>query len=93
MRLSEAKVDWLTEQIAAMLRGRDDIDRQADDNRLRALIRQAMVEELSVEDRLEEEVRRLLQQYDREIRAGRMSYNTLFARIKSKLVRERGIVL
>lgn len=93
MRLSEAKVDWLAEQIAAMLRGRDDIDRRSDDNRLRALIRQAMVEELSVEDRLDEEIRRLLQQYDREIRAGRMSYNTLFTRIKAQLVRERGIVL
>jgi len=93
MRLSEAKVDSLTEQIAAMLGERDDIERRTDGNRLRALIRQAMVEELSVEDRLDEEVRRLLQQYDREIRAGRLSYNTLFTRIKSKLVRERGIIL
>lgn len=93
MRLSEARVDSLVEQIVRLLQGRGDLDVLVDEVRLRALVRQAMVEELSVEDRLDEEVRRLLQQYDREIRAGRMSYNTLFTRIKSKLVRERGLIL
>lgn len=93
MRLSEHKIDSLTSQIAALLQERDDVVVESDANRLQALIRQAMVEELLVEDRLEEEVRELLKQYDREIRQGRMSYNTLFTRIKSKLVRERELIL
>ena len=93
MRLSEAKIDSLTGQVAALLQGRDDVTLEGDANRLQALIRQALQEELTVEDRLEEEVRELLKQYDREIRQGRMSYNTLFTRIKSKLVRERGLIL
>lgn len=93
MRLSEAKLDSLAGQVAALLQERDDIDVLVDANRLQALTRQAMLEELTVEDRLDEEVRELLKQYDREIRLGRMSYNTLFTRIKAKLVRERGLIL
>jgi hypothetical protein len=52
-----------------------------------------MVDELLVEDLLEEEIRRLLVQYEKEMRRGGVSYSTLFNRIKAKLVRERGLVL
>lgn len=93
MKLSESKVDSLTGQIVEMLQGRDDIEVRTDTNRLRALVRQAMLDELLVEDRLEEEVRQILQRYEAEIRRGRLSYNTLFHRIKAQLVRERGLVL
>jgi hypothetical protein len=93
MKLSEAKVDSLAEQLAEMLQGRVDLELHVNASRLRVLIRQALLEELLVEDRLEEEVRQILQQYDQEIRRGRLSYNTLFNRIKSQLVRERGLVL
>ncbi len=93
MKLSESKVDSLTEQIVEMLQGRDDIEIRTDINRLRALVHQAMQDELLVEDRLEEEVRRILQRYEVEIRRGRLSYNTLFNRIKAQLARERGLVL
>jgi hypothetical protein len=93
MKLSEAKVDSLAEQIAEMLQDRVDLELHVNPSRLRVLIRQALLEELLVEDRLEEEVRKILQQYDQEIRRGRLSYNTLFSRIKSQLVRERGLVL
>lgn len=93
MRLTEAKVDALTEQIAASLLNQGNLDVQVPDSRLRVLIRQAMIEELQVEDRLEEEVRQILKQYEYEIRRGRLSYNTLFNRVKSQLVRERNLVL
>lgn len=93
MKLTEAKVDTLTEQAAEMIQDLDMVDLQVSPSRLRVLIRQAMLEELTVEDRLEEEVRKILQQYEYEIRRGRMSYSTLFNRIKSQLVRERDLVL
>ena len=93
MRLSQTKLDSLSGQIAAMLQESADVVVASDANRLRALVHQAMEEELLVEDRLEDEVRELLKQYDREIRQGQMSYNTLFTRIKAKLVRERELIL
>jgi hypothetical protein len=93
MKLSEDKLDSLSEQIVDMLQERPEITLRVDPSRLRVLVRQSMREELLVEDRLEEEVRQILQQYDYEIRRGRMNYNTLFNRIKTKLMRERDLVL
>ncbi len=49
--------------------------------------------ELSVEDRLNEEVREILKRYDSEIEKGRVDYKSLFDRVKQKLVQERNIVL
>lgn len=54
---------------------------------------QLIAEELSVEDRLNREVRELLKQYDLEIEKGRLDYRKLFELTKQKLVKERNIVL
>ena len=54
---------------------------------------QAVTDELSVEDRLNSEVRQLLKAYERQIEAGQVDYQKMFTMIKSKLVRERGLIL
>jgi hypothetical protein len=54
---------------------------------------QAVTDELSIEDRLNGEVRQLLKAYEREIEAGQVDYQKMFTMIKQKLVRERGIIL
>ena len=56
-------------------------------------LEQAVTNELSVEDRLNGEVRQLLKAYEREIEAGQVDYQKMFTMIKQKLVRERGIIL
>ena len=52
-----------------------------------------LMDELSTEDRLNEEVRELLKGYAAEIEKGRLDYRKLFELIKQKLVRERNVVL
>lgn len=52
-----------------------------------------LFEELSVEDRLNDEVRELLKKYESEIERGRLDYRKLFDMTKTKLVRERNIIL
>lgn len=54
---------------------------------------QAMTEELSVEDRLNAEVRQLMKTYENDIERGHVDYHKMFTMIKSKLVRDRGIIL
>ena len=54
---------------------------------------QTVTDELSIEDRLNGEVRQLLKAYEREIEAGQVDYQKMFTMIKQKLVRERGIIL
>jgi hypothetical protein len=52
-----------------------------------------LMDELSVEDRLNEEVRELLKNYAAEIEKGRLDYRKLFELTKQKLVKERNLVL
>ncbi len=54
---------------------------------------QIMESELMLEDRVNEEVRTLLTQYSDHMRQNGISYQEMFKMIKSKLVRERKIIL
>jgi len=56
-------------------------------------IRQTMLEELSVEDRLNEEVRQILSQYADEMRRTGASYQEMYKKVKSQLARERKLIL
>jgi hypothetical protein len=51
------------------------------------------MDELQVEDRLNAEIRNLMKAYESEIEKGHVDYQKMFAIIKSKLVRERGLIL
>jgi hypothetical protein len=52
-----------------------------------------VLEELTVEDRLNEEVRELLKGHASEIEKGRLDYRRLFELTKQKLVKERNLIL
>jgi hypothetical protein len=54
---------------------------------------QIMDAEVNLEDRINEEVRLLLNQYQDQMRQSGASYQEMFKLIKNKLVRERKLVL
>ena len=54
---------------------------------------EVMEQETSLEDRLNEEVRVVLNQYQDQMKASGASYQEMFKLIKNKLVRERKLVL
>ena len=54
---------------------------------------QTMEAEISLEDRINEEVRSLLNQYQDQMRQNGASYQEMFKLIKNKLVKERKLVL
>jgi hypothetical protein len=54
---------------------------------------QVMDAEVNLEDRINEEVRQLLNQYQDQMRQSGASYQEMFKLIKHKLVRERKLVL
>jgi hypothetical protein len=54
---------------------------------------QVMDAEVNLEDRLNDEVRTLLNQYQDQMRQSGASYQEMFKLIKNKLVRERKLVL
>jgi hypothetical protein len=58
-----------------------------------ARVRQRMLEELSVEDRLNEEVRQILIERQDEMRNTGVSYQEMYKKVKQHLARDRKLVL
>ncbi len=56
-------------------------------------VRQTMMDEMSVEDRLNDDVREILNKYGDEMRRTGASYQEMFKKVKSQLARERKLVL
>jgi hypothetical protein len=54
---------------------------------------QVMLDELSVEDRINEEARKILEQHGEEIKQVGASYEEMFKKVKRQLVRDRKVVL
>ena len=56
-------------------------------------VNNALVEELSLEDRINEDVRTILEQYQDEMRQTGASYQEMFKKVKGELVRKYKAVL
>jgi hypothetical protein len=56
-------------------------------------VRQRMVQELTVEDRLNDEVREILVQHQDEMRRTGASYQEMYKKVKGQLARERKLIL
>ena len=56
-------------------------------------VRQRMMEELTVEDRLNDEVREILTQHQDEMRRTGASYQEMYKKVKGQLARDRKLIL
>ena len=56
-------------------------------------VRQVMADEVTVEDRLNEEAREILSRYSEEMRRTGASYQEMYKKVKSQLARERKFIL
>jgi hypothetical protein len=56
-------------------------------------INQALFEELSVEDRINDDVRQILEAYGEEMRKSGANYQEMFKKVKNELVRKYKAVL
>jgi Protein of unknown function (DUF507) len=56
-------------------------------------IRMKMAEELGIEDRLNEEVREILNQHAEEMRRTGVSYQEMYKKVKGELARQRKLIL
>ncbi len=54
---------------------------------------QVMLDELSIEDRIDDEVRKILEQHGEEMKRLGASYEEMFKKVKKQLVRDRKLVL
>lgn len=93
MRLKEEMIDYLARGIVdSLVRGKY-IELQREKKEVESEIKAVIREDLVVEDRLNEEVKEILQAHSHEIDRGNVDYARMFNLIKSKLVKERGLIL
>ena len=93
MRLSRERVHHIAESLATKLQQEGHVAIVGDRKAFVEQMDHAITEELSVEDRLNAEVRQMLKAYEQDIERGQVDFQRMFTMVKIKLARERGIIL
>jgi uncharacterized protein len=93
MRLSKERVRHMADALATRLEQEGHVALTGTHKAFVEALDHAVTEELSIEDRLNTEVRQMLKAYEKEIERGNVDYQKMFTMLKSKLARERGIIL
>jgi len=93
MRLSKEQVEKICKLILNHLKAKELIVFKAQEEAVLSRIVEIFLKDMRAEDELDKEVEKLLKVHEREIEAGRMDYRKMFSLTKTKLARERGIVL
>ena len=93
MKLSKARVRQIADSLVTRLQAQEAIELVGSHQALVDVFDHAITDELSVEDRLNVEIRALMKSYEAEIERGQVDYQKMFSMIKKKLVQERGLIL
>lgn len=93
MRITKELTELLSKKIVKSLIDQDLIIWEESPEKLQAVINAIITEDLMVEDLLNEEVKTLLESKTQEYERDMMDYGRVFQMVKSKLVRERGLIL
>ncbi|MFT4578793.1 MAG: hypothetical protein ACI8PD_001226 [Nitrospinales bacterium] len=93
MRITKEFIDTLSKRIVRSLIEKDMIIWEETPDKLESIIVAIVTEDLMVEDLLNEEVKTLLESKTEEYERSMMDYGRVFQMVKSKLVRERGLIL
>ena len=92
MLLSRDFVGYMSKEVVKRLEATEMIETKSAESVAQA-VRQAMAEELGVEDRLNEEVREILSQHAEEMRRTGVSYQEMYKKVKGELARQRKLTL
>ena len=92
MRLKKEFVEKISKKIIESLINKDLIIWESSPDKLELIINNIIIDYLMVEDRLNEEVKQLLDSRTEEYERSMMDYGRVFQLVKSKLARERGLI-
>ena len=93
MRLTKEFIEEVSRKIVMNLLDKDMIIWEERPEKLEAIINAIITEDLMVEDRLNEEVKTLLESRTKDYERNMLDYGRVFQLVKSKLARERGLIL
>jgi hypothetical protein len=92
MFLSKEYVGYLAREITKKLISGEFIDTK-NENAVRERVNAALLDEMGVEDRINDEVRLILEAYAEEMRRSGASYQEMFKKVKNELARKYKAVL
>jgi hypothetical protein len=92
MLLSRDYVGYMAKEVVKRLVAGKMIETKDAEN-LTVQVRQVMAEEVTIEDRINDEVREILSRYSDEMRRTGVSYQEMFKKVKGQLARERKLIL
>jgi hypothetical protein len=92
MLLSRDYVGYMAKEVVKRLVAGKMIETKNIEN-LTTQTRHVMAEEITIEDRLNEEVREILARYSEEMRRTGVSYQEMYKKVKGQLARERKLIL
>jgi len=92
MLLSRDYVGYMAKEVVKRLVAGKMIETKNVEN-LTQQVRQVMAEEITIEDRINEEVREILARYSDEMRRTGVSYQEMYKKVKGQLARERKLIL
>jgi hypothetical protein len=93
MRIQKELIDRIANKTATALIEGDFLIWEERPEKLEAIVNDIITEDLMIEDQLNEEVRLLIESRTKEYERDMMDYGRVFQMVKSKLVRERGLIL
>jgi len=94
MRLKREQVEFLAGRIIddLLMEKLIDVDK-SDLEMLRAMVDEFLLEQLLIEDKINEEARKMLDQYRDKIHQEHINYQDMFKMIKRRLIEERNVVI
>lgn len=93
MKLRRDYIDFLSGRILHRLVAGGFITLAVDRKIAHARVSQSIVDDLQVEEKLDEEVRHILEGYTQQMRQQHIEYHEMFQVVKRKLVKERNLIL
>ena len=93
MKLSKERIAHIAESLAQRLTQQKLVALSGSRHALVETLGHAITDELSVEDKLNAEVRTLMKKYEAEIEKGQVDYQKMFLLVKKQLAKERGVIL
>ena len=92
MKLRKQHIEVIASKIIDELLRREYIEVE-DEGKSKLFIRKVITEDLAIEDKLNEEVREILEKFSSEIRQGSVEYHKMYRLVKDKLIKERNLIL
>lgn len=93
MLLSRDYIGYMASELAKRLLANGMIETKMAPPALAERVRVKISEEIAVEDRINEEVREILNKHADDMRRGGVSYQEMYKKVKGELARQRKLIL